>query len=330
MKSPTCPICGVSLQQDTDKDMADGAPKPAAYSEAYLTHFQTVHPDFWRWDQSKRRIGIGLGLVTATATGVLTFYVLAFVLHIDGSGWGEAVAGICTVAFVIPFALISRRGAEHFKTQWQLEGRLPTPTPRIGIDISQDRIFDEDSSILGLTSDLVENLGVEDLSVSRVLWKSTARQAGGFAMIPPDGAVFGTNTIYLAECMEGKLSVDEWKPLIASALNYRKLGDRKISWVLTIVVPLIAVYTASWFLLPPNGQCAVNNVGWDILIILGVALPVGLIVFFASTWKRFRYIADEQTADLVGKNQLVHSLQRVLDVSSPNRSFAQKRIDKLT
>ncbi len=318
--------------------MAEGAPKPAAYSEAYLTHFQTVHPDFWRWDQSKRQIGIGLGLVTATATGVLTFYVLAFVLHIDGSAWGEAVAGICTIAFIIPFALISRRGAEHFKTQWQLEGKLPTPTPRIGIDMSQDRVIDEDSSILGLTSELVESLGVEDVSVSQILWKSTAPQAGGFAMIPPDGVVFGTNTLYLAECMEGKLSIDEWKPLIASALNYRKLGDRKISWVLTIVVPLIAAYAASWFLLPPlfpithscaNGQCAVNNVGWDILIILGPILLIALIVFFVSTWKRFRFIADKQTADLVGKNQLVHSLQRVLEVSSPNRSFAQKRIDKL-
>src|SRR5881409_3982496 len=107
--------------------MADGAPTPAAYGEAYLTHFQTVHPDFWRWDQSKRRIGIGLGLVTATATGVLTFYVLAFVLHIDGSGWGEAVAGICTVAFVIPFALISRRGAEHFKTNGMTNATVHIP-----------------------------------------------------------------------------------------------------------------------------------------------------------------------------------------------------------
>ena len=319
--------------------MAEGAPKPAAYSEAYLTHFQTVHPDFWRWDQSKRRIGIGLGLVTAAATGVLAFYVLAFVLHIDGSSWGQEVAGICTVAFIIPFALISRRGAAHFKTQWQLEGKLPTPTPRIGIDTSQDRVIDEASSILGLTSDLVESLSVEDVSVSQILWKSTAPQAGGFAMIPPEGAVFGTNTIYLAECMEGKLSVDEWKPLIASALNYRKLGDRKISWVLTIVIPVIAAYAASWFLLPPlfpithscaNGQCAVNNVGWDILIILGPILLIALIVFFVSTWKRFRFIADKQTADLVGKNQLMHSLQRVLEVSSPNRSFAHKRIDKLT
>src|SRR6266852_87441 len=99
-------------------------------------------------------------------------------------------------------------------------------------------------------------------------------------MIPPDRAVFGTNTLYLAECMEGKLSVDEWKPLIASALNYRK-----ISWVLTIAVPVIAAYAASWFLLPPlyptthscaNGQCAVNNVGWDILIILGPILLIAL------------------------------------------------------
>ena len=158
-------------------------------------------------------------------------------------------------------------------------------------------------------------------------------------MIPPDGVVFGTDTIYLAECMEGKLSVDEWKPLIASALNYRKLGGRKISWVLTIAVPVIAAYAASWFLLPPlyptthscaNGQCAVNNVGWDILIILGPALLVALIGFFAFTWKRFRFIADKQAADLLGKKQLLRSLQRVLDVSSPNRSFAQKRIDKLT
>ncbi len=315
--------------------MADGAPKPEAYSEASLTHFQTVHPDFWQWKQSKRPVGIGLGLVTASVTGILLFYVVVVVLHVSG----QFLAGLITAAFFIPFVLISRRGAGHFKTQWQMEGKLPTPTPRIGIDTSQDRVIDEDSSVLGLTRDLVESLGVEDFSVSQVLWKSTAPQSGRFAMIPPDGVVFGTNTVYLAECMEGRLSVDEWKPLIASALNYRKLGDRKISWVLKIVIPLVVAYAASWFMLPPlfpithscaNGRCAVNNVAWEILITLGAVSPLALFGFFASTWKRFRYIADKQTADLVGKNRLVHSLQRVLEVSSPNRSYAQKRIDKLT
>src|SRR5437867_10507155 len=81
---------------------------------------------------------------------------------------------------------------------------------------------------------------------------------------------------------------------------------------------------------PKRAKLSLSVNSWGILIVLGVDLPVALIAFFASTWKRFRFIADKQTRDLVGKNQLVHSLQRVLDVSSPNPSFAQKRIDKLT
>ena len=340
MKTPTCPICGYILKEDFEKDMADGAAKQAASSEALLTHFQRVHPDFWQWEQSKRRLGVGLGIITATVVGVSLFAVF-LVFHINGSGFGRGVAGLCTIAFFVPFALISRRGAEEYKARWLAAGKLPTPTPKVALE-SQNVTEADDFSILSLTNDLARNLpkalDMPDFSVNQLLWKSTIARGNSVGLIPPDIPLFRESSMYLAENMQGKLSLAEWKPLISSALNYQKLGDRKTVWVLAITFPIIAMYAISWFLIPPlfptttscaNGLCAVNNVSWIILIILGSIIPIALVVFFALTWQRFRFIADKQTVDSFGKEQLERSLQRVLDVSSPNPSFARKRLDKL-
>src|SRR2546427_10638237 len=83
--SRTCPICGYSLQEDIEKDLASYAgSKSAAYAEAIVTHIQTVHPDFWKWEQSKRRLGFGLGIIAGGLTGIGLFDLLANVVPVQG------------------------------------------------------------------------------------------------------------------------------------------------------------------------------------------------------------------------------------------------------
>ena len=101
--SRTCPICGYSLQEDIEKDLAsDAGSKSAAYTEAIVTHIQTVHPDFWNWQQSKRRLGFGLGIVTGALTGIGLFYLLAIVLQVPGGNWGGVIATFSSVGFLVP------------------------------------------------------------------------------------------------------------------------------------------------------------------------------------------------------------------------------------
>ncbi len=103
MKTRTCPICGYQLEQDVEYEKSVGFTR-AAYPAALEAHFTSVHPDFWSWEQSKRRLGIGLGIVTAVLTGLGLFYVFGIVLHI-GQYAETGYLILILVAFVLPIAL---------------------------------------------------------------------------------------------------------------------------------------------------------------------------------------------------------------------------------
>jgi len=338
LRTRTCPICGYQLEQDVEYEKSIGFTR-AAYSAALEAHFTSVHSDFWSWEQSKKRLGFGLGVVTASLAGLALFYLFGFVLHIGqfiGTGYGILIL----VAFILPYALITRRGADHFKAQWQLEGKGPQQTP-ISQNVTQPSLMtvSSDSSLLNLANELAVKLEVPNLTFSSLQWQSTLPAGRYIAPIRGDSPIFRDQTIYLSPNIKGKLSTDELKPLIAAALiNYRGLRPRKIKSVLTLTVPAIALYPIAWFVLPPlfptttscaNGQCAINNIAWDVLIILLPFLTVGLIVANVLSMRRFKWIADKEIATLFGKDQLVAALRRVSEVSPSDNWSVEQRIGKL-
>ena len=338
MKTRTCPICGYSLEEEVEYEKSVGFTR-AAYPATLEAHFTSVHPDFWSWEQSKRRLGIGLGIVTAVLTGLGLFYVFGIVLHI-GQYAETGYLILILVAFVLPIALIHRRGTEHFKAQWQLEGKGPQPT-RISQNVTQPSLLtvSSDSSILNVANELAMKLELPNLTFSSLQWQFNP--AGRYiAPIPGDSAIFRDQTIYLSLNIQDKLSTDELEPLIAAALiNYRGLRPRKIKSVLSLTLPTIALYIIAWFVFPPlfptttncaNGQCAINNLAWDVLIVALPFLAVGLIVGNVLSMRKFKWIADQETAALFGKDQLIASLRRVAEASPSDDWNVQLRIGKLS
>ncbi|TMI70638.1 hypothetical protein E6H11_05060 [Candidatus Bathyarchaeota archaeon] len=207
-----------------------------------------------------------------------------------------------------------------------------------------------DDLIINLANGLARQLDLSGVSFSSVMWQQgmvqrnrgriATIQPTSFIPIPSDGALFRNQTIYLAQNMEGKLSVDEWKPLIASALiNQKKLRRRKITWITTLNIPIIGAYVVAWILLPPlfptttscaNGRCAIDNPAWNVLVIIGAFLTIGLLIFSVITLRRFKWIADNETATLFGRDQLITSLRRVSEVSPSDDWNVQRRIGKLS
>jgi hypothetical protein len=311
----------------------------AAYPAALEAHFTSIHPDFWSWEQSKRRLGIGLGIVTATLTSLALFYLFGIVLHTGGyigTGYGILIL----VAFILPIALINRRGAEHFKAQWQEQGKGPQPTP-IGQNVAQPSLLtvSSDLSILNLANELAVKLELPNLTFSSLQRQSTLPVGRYIGPMPGDSPIFRDQTIYLSPNIQDRLSTDDLKPLIAAALiNYQGLKSRKMRSVLTLTLPTVALYIIAWFVLPPlfptttscaNGQCAINNLAWDVLIILLPFLAVGLIVGNVLSMRKFKWIADRETAALFGKDQLIAALRRVSEVSPSDDWNVQQRISKL-
>lgn len=337
MRTRTCPICGYSLEEEVEYEKSVGFTR-AAYPAALQAHFTTVHPDFWSWEQSKRRLGVGLGIVAATLTGLALFY-LGFVLSIGqyiGTGYGILIL----VDFILPIALINRRGAKHFKAQWQEQGKGPKPTP-FSQNLTQPNLptVSSDQSILNLVNELAVKLELPNASFSSLQWQSSIPAGRYIAPIPGDSAIFSDQTIYLSPNIQDKLSTDELKPLIAAALiSYRGLRLRKTKSVLALTLPAIALYIIAWFLLPPlfptttscaNGQCAINNLAWDVLIVALPFLAVGLIIGNVLSMRKFKWIADKETAALFGKDQLIASLRKVSEASPSDNLSVQQRIGKL-
>lgn len=341
LSSRTCPICGYSLQEEVEKDLAgDSGSRSMAYAQAIVTHIQTVHPDFWSWEQSKRRIGLGLGVVTGALTGIGLFYLLALVLQVPGN-WGGFVAILSVGAFFIPYAVIARRGAKHFKSQWLEQGKTATPTftRPIGLTGFETESAADDDAIMSLATSMQSQLGILGMRISSVAWKSLIPQGRAFVRVPSDGAVFRNQIMYLGANMEGKLSANDWKPLIASAMiNYRKLRPQKRRLLFVMAMPVIITYVASWVFLPPlfptthscaNGQCAYQNWGIFILIFGGIALFVAMIIAGMLMMQRFRILSDMETVHYFGKNSLTSSLQKVIQASPGDTVNVQRRIDKI-
>src|SRR5438874_8726012 len=101
----------------------------------------------------------------------------------------------------------------------------------------------------------------------------------------------------------------------------------------------IRAYVVAWILLPPlfptttscaNGRCAIDNPAWNVLVIIGAFLTIGLLIFSVITLRRFKWIADNETATLFGRDQLITSLRRVSEVSPSDDWNVQRRIGKLS
>src|SRR5438309_10010701 len=104
--------------------------------------------------------------------------------------------------------------------------------------------------MVNLVNDLARQLELSGLSFSSVFWEAgiVLRTRGPMAMtqptffvpIPSDGALVRNRRIYLAENMQGKLTLDKCGLLLASALiNCRGVRTRNILGILKLTSPVV-------------------------------------------------------------------------------------------
>ncbi|HVH15621.1 MAG TPA: hypothetical protein VNA15_07895 [Candidatus Angelobacter sp.] len=86
--------------------------------------------------------------------------------------------------------------------------------------------YEGDDKILQITSELRQQLNVTNYNPTSVTWKYEVakRTRYGFVMrvLPWDQCVPDRNTVILPDSVRDKLEPDEWRPIIASALFYKK------------------------------------------------------------------------------------------------------------
>src|SRR5215472_7922760 len=86
--------------------------------------------------------------------------------------------------------------------------------------------WEGDDKILNILRDLCQRLNINDYNPTSITWKSEVEKRGRsgpyYEMLPYDECILEKNTVMLPEDMREHIEPDEWKPIIASALFYKR------------------------------------------------------------------------------------------------------------
>ena len=170
----------------------------------------------------------------------------------------------------------------------------------------------EESSVLQVAKDFLLKLGNDDIPRS-VVWVLGAYQ-------PDKPALLRKHRLGLREELRGKLSPDEWRPLLASSLVlYTKMRKRRL--MLESVVPLLSMLVGGLliYLLWAPVLSLIHDTGsrGD-----ASALVLFIGVFFGFGWitgpfrRKLRFRADEIVSREFGmKEELLESLRKIDNMS---------------
>ena len=109
--------------------------------------------------------------------------------------------------------------------------------------------------------------------------------------------------------MMGKLTIEEWRPLIASSLTFEKKMKRRLrgrAFLLT-GMPLIVS------LVLPIAAAIVLRMAWIIFLYPLLFIPLGILgsKSYGRDLKKARLAADTQASIVVGKDSLLDVLKKV-------------------
>ena len=169
----------------------------------------------------------------------------------------------------------------------------------------QDEFPDpEDTKILNYAANLMGQLAISKPAPDAVLWIDDA---------PTDSVVVQYGEIKLPRSMRGKVTAEDWRPLLASSIIYHYLLEPKRSRasLLRLVLPLalgelVLVYALLSVLTPANPDSSV-----ELLVIVSLWTAYALFlatVYFNWGWRTLFYAADRRAGELVGKEAMLQAL----------------------
>ena len=152
-------------------------------------------------------------------------------------------------------------------------------------------------------------MDLSNLDLTKVLWMEWNPAGRSARPVPSDWCFFQRHSIIMPARMMGKLTVEEWRPLIASSLIYEKkiarsLRGRALSRnALPLVLVLAGAFTASILL----------SMSWIIFLYIVLVIPVGVLGSrrYSSDIKRARLEADTQASAVAGKDSFLNTIRKI-------------------
>ena len=190
--------------------------------------------------------------------------------------------------------------------------------------------FEGEDRILETFRELCQQLTIRNYNATSVTWRSDiqrGRMKGGtpiMGVLPWDICVLSKNTIILPLHMREELEPEQWRPIIASSLFYKKTLRTRIIIGITLRTLLfaaiaLALYFALQILLPQpytavqsNGASNTGPLGGFVGILLApIILFVGPSYSSYTYLRRIRLLADQDAADIVGAPLFISVLTQI-------------------
>ena len=156
---------------------------------------------------------------------------------------------------------------------------------------------------------LGQQLDITKLNVREVRWSSIVPLGRSAVPIPSDWCFFLFHAIVMPARMMGKLTPEEWRPLIASSILYqkqlRRSADRRQA--LYIVFPTFLALLSSAIIV------GILRVYWASLIVLLLIIPLFVVGNRRSRpyLKKAMLEADTKASALTGKESFLEVLRKI-------------------
>jgi hypothetical protein len=180
----------------------------------------------------------------------------------------------------------------------------------------------DDEKILKYAVELFRQLGITKPEPDSVVWDDAMN---------PDLVVVKFGEVRLPRSMMGRLTAEDWKPLLASAIIYRYVlsRDKNRGTLTRILLPIgLAEIPLAFTLIQIFRLSSQADTRGLLLttIILWIAYSSALVALYIRWfWRGLTYVADRRAASTIGRDQLLSAFAKYRDAISTT-GYQPKRL----
>ncbi len=173
----------------------------------------------------------------------------------------------------------------------------------------------DDQRLVETANGLAQQMGIFKVEVRKVIWKPWVLIGRRARPIPSDWAFLQGHNLVMPVHMVGKLSVEEWRPLIGSAIIHEKKTKRSLWPIAAFNTTLPLLLLLAVFVIAIILDTPLIALLYFILI-----FPVSILGnrLYNPAQKRARLRADLEAGEILGRQQFVAALRKIDGMNLPD------------
>jgi len=180
----------------------------------------------------------------------------------------------------------------------------------------------DDEKILKYAIELFRELGITKPEPDSVVWADD---------IGPDLVIVQFGEVKLPRRMMGRLSAEDWRPLLAASIlyNYVLLRDKNRTSLIRLVLPvgigeIPLIFALLVILRLPDRNLSIELL-WATVALWAIYTLSLLRIYTKWLWRDLPYTADRRAADAIGKEVLLSALAKYGEAISAT-GYPRKRL----